>query len=81
VTIGGFDTLGRQLPNGGFEYDAAIRQIMQKYCAGSQSSPTQFGPGIAANHVASIPYDVQPTPIAVPRKSKRSLYMGKLGMH
>lgn len=80
VTIGSFDTLGRQLPNGGFEYDAAIRQIMQKYCAGNLSSPTQFGPGIAANHVASIPYDVQPTPIAVPKKSKRSLYMGKLGM-
>lgn len=80
VTIGSFDALGRQLPNGGFEYDAAIRQIMQKYCAGNQSSPTQFGPGIAANHVASIPYDVQPTPIAVPKKSKRSLYMGKLGM-
>jgi len=82
VTIGNFDSLGRQLPGGGFEYDAAIRQIMQTYCAGNASkpAPTQFGPGIAANHVASIPYDLQPTPIAVPKKSKRSLYMGKLGM-
>ena len=80
VTIGSFDSLGRQLPGGGFEYDPAIRHTMQTYCAGNQSEPTQFGPGIAANHIASIPYDVQPTPIAVPKKSKRSLYIGKLGM-
>ncbi|MGV3485752.1 MAG: hypothetical protein ACO1RT_15150 [Planctomycetaceae bacterium] len=80
VTVGSFSTLGRQLPGGGFEYDAAIRQTMQTYCAGNQAEPTQFGPGIAANHIASIPYDVQPTPIAVPKKSKRSLYIGKLGM-
>jgi hypothetical protein len=80
VTIGSFESLGRQLPGGGFEYDPAIRQIMQKYCAGSKAELTKFGPGIAANHVASIPYDVSPTPIAVPKKSKRSLYMGKLGM-
>jgi len=80
VTIGSFETLGRQLPGGGFEYDPAIRSVMQKYCAGSESKPTQFGPGIAARHVNSIPFDVQPTPIAVPKKSKRSLYMSKLGM-
>lgn len=81
VTIGSFESLGHQLPGGGFEYDPRIRQVMQKYCAGNQSSPTQFGPGIAANHVASIPFDVKATPIAVPKKSKRSLYMGKLGMN
>lgn len=81
VTIGSFESLGQQFAGGKFEYDAGIRQIMQKYCAGNQSSPTQFGPGIAANHIASIPYDVKPTPIAVPKKSKRSLYMGKLGMN
>jgi len=81
VTIGSFESLGRSLPGGGFEYDPAIRQVMQKHCAGNQAQPTQFGPGIAANHVASIPYDVSPSPIAVPRKSKKSLYMGRLGMN
>jgi hypothetical protein len=80
VTIGSFETLGRQLPGGGFEYDPAIRQVMEKYCAGNQTEPTKFGPGIAANHIASIPYDVRPAPIAVPKKSKKSLYMGKFGM-
>ncbi len=80
VAIGSFESLGRPLPGGGFEYDPAIRRIMQTYCAGNDSRSTQFGPGIAANHVDLIPFDVSPTPIAVPKKSKRSLYMGKLGM-
>ncbi len=80
VTIGSFESLGQQLPNGNFEYDPAIRQVMQTHCAGNQSQPTKFGPGVAANHVAMIPYDVSPTPIAVPKKSKRSLFIGKLGM-
>jgi len=80
VTIGSFESLGQQSPGGKFEFNADIKQIMQKYCAGNQSQATKFGPGIAANHIASIPFDVRPTPIAVPRKSKKSLYIGKLGM-
>ncbi len=80
VTIGSFTDLGRQMPDGGFEYDPAIRKVMETYCAGNQSQPTKFGPGIAANHIANIPYDIQPLPIAVPKKSKRSLFIGKLGM-
>ncbi len=80
VTIGSFESLGRSMPDGSFEYDPGIRQVMQNYCAGNQTAPSQFGQGIAAKHVASIPFDVKPTPIAVPKKSKRSLYMGKIGM-
>ncbi len=80
VTIGSFDSLGRSLPDGSFEYDPGILKVMQTYCAGSQTAPSQFGKGIAAKHVASIPFDVKPSPIAVPKKSKRSLYMGKIGM-
>jgi hypothetical protein len=80
VTIGSFHSLGQTKPDGGFEYTPAIRRVMETHRAGSDQEPTQFGPGIRARHVASIPYDVHPTPIAVPRKSKRSLYSGRLGM-
>ncbi len=80
VTIGSFDSLGQSLPTGGFEYAPAIRRVMENHRAGNDVEATQFGPGIRARHVASIPYDVNPTPIAVPKKSKRSLYSGRLGM-
>jgi len=80
VTIGSFNELGQSKPGGGFEYTPAIRRVMQEHRAGNDVEPTQFGPGIRARHVASIPYDINPTPIAVPKKSKRSLYSGRLGM-
>lgn len=80
VTIGSFDQLGDARPGGAFEYAPAIRQVMAEYRAGGDAKPSQFGPVIRAKHVASLPFDVKPTPIAVPRKSKRSLYSGRIGM-
>jgi len=82
VTIGSFESLGQQSPGGKFQFTAEIRQIMQKYCAGGQAPPAEYkGSGVVANNIALIPFDVRPTPIAVPRKSKRSLFIGnKLGM-
>lgn len=80
VTIGSFDRLGANAPGGKFEYDAAIRAVMATYCAGNKLEATAKGPGLAPKHVKTIPFDVKPTPIAVPRKSKRSIYSGKLGM-
>ena len=82
VTVGSFDSLGRELPDGQFEYNAEIRQVMDRYRA-FNSQVARYVPGkngIAANHAAMIPFDVQPAPIAVPKKSKRSLYNGSLGM-
>ena len=76
VTIGSFDTLGRELPGGGFQYEPEIRRLMQQYSAlnASRSQRVPGRQGVAANHVAMIPFDVQPTPIAIPKVSKRSLY-------
>ncbi len=85
VTVGSFEDLGRELPDGQFEYAADIRSTMNKYRAlnvrpelarqvpvGSKS--------VAANSVALIPFDVEPKPIIVPKSSKRSLYGAALGM-
>ena len=82
VTVGSFATLGRELPDGRFEYAADIRATMQKYSAYNPQKARMI-PGqnrVAANHAAMIPFDVKPTPIAVPKVSKRSLYGTKLGM-
>ncbi|MFG0254897.1 MAG: hypothetical protein ACF787_07340, partial [Rhodopirellula sp. JB053] len=81
VTIGSFDSLGRELPNGGFEYSPEILRVMNEYRAFNldpelaehvKQKTTQ---GVPVKCVAErFPFDIQPTPIAVPKVSKRSLY-------
>jgi hypothetical protein len=80
VTIGTFDNLGRELPGGHFQYAPEITRVMQQYSALNASKTRKITgqPGVAANHIAMIPFDVQPTPIAIPRVSKRSLYSGRV---
>ncbi len=80
VTIGSFDNLGVRTANGGFQYDPKIQAVMRKYCAGQNMTRTPDGRHMAlkANHVDWIPYDLSPKPIAVPKKSKRSLYTATL---
>lgn len=91
VTVGSFDTLGRDLPGGGFEYAPEIRRVIKEFSAlnvrPELARQVPAGTrGIAANGVAgknkviAIPFDVEPTPIAVPKASKRSLYGSKIGM-
>ncbi|MEC7408146.1 MAG: hypothetical protein VYB72_04995 [Planctomycetota bacterium] len=85
VTIGSFEQLGRELPDGRFEYTPEIRAVMKKYSAfnvdPSIARQVPSGTrGIVGNGVAKIPYDVQPTPIAVPKLSKRSIYGAAFGM-
>lgn len=85
VTVGSFDTLGRELPGGGFEYAPEIRQVVEKFKAFNvrpelaRQVPTNSR-GAAANNAAMIPFDVEPTPIAVPKVSKRSIYSSALGL-
>ncbi|WP_143544045.1 hypothetical protein [Rhodopirellula sp. MGV] len=76
VTIGSFDSLGRELPDGRFEYAPEIRRVMVEFSALNAPNSRSLNGGAAymANHVAMIPFDVQPAPIAIPKASKRSLY-------
>ncbi len=84
VTIGSFDTLGRELPDGRFEYDAEIRKVMKEFSAFNvrpelaQQVPAGTK-GVASNNVAMIPFDVEPTPISVPKPTRRSLYGATFG--
>ncbi|MEM9828530.1 MAG: hypothetical protein AAF958_18220 [Planctomycetota bacterium] len=78
VTVGSFESLGTELPEGKFRYDDAILQVMRDYSVYNvpqgQAAQVPQGKGLAANAAALIPFDVQPRPFAVPKPSKRSLY-------
>jgi hypothetical protein len=86
VTVGSFETLGRELPDNGFEYAPEILRVMNEYRAFNldpklaehvKQKTTQ---GVPVKCVAEqFPYDVEPLPIAVPKASKRSLYGAALG--
>jgi hypothetical protein len=83
VTVGSFESLGNQLPGGGFQYNPEILQTMRTYSAmnvdpGLARQVPRGAKGIAGNNIKMIPFDVEPTPIAIPKKTKRSLY-GSLG--
>ena len=84
VTVGSFDTLGRELPDGRFEYSSEIRKVMKEYSAFNvrpelaRQVPTG-SKGMAGNNVAMIPFDVEPTPITVPKPTRRSLYGATFG--
>ncbi len=85
VTVGSFEELGRELPDGNFEYAPDIRQTIKKYAALNvrpelARQVPKGSKSVAANAVAKIPFDIQPKPIVVPKASKRSLYGAALGM-
>lgn len=85
VTVGSFDELGRQLPNGQFEYTAPIRKLMQQYSALNvrpelARQVPAYQKGVASNNIGMVPFDVQPVPIAVPKLSKSSMYKAAFGM-
>lgn len=86
VTIGSFESLGRELPGGRFEYDPAILRVMNEFRAFNvdpniaRQVNGRAGQGaMATNHRGNVPFDVQPTPIAVPRAAKRKSigFMGR----
>jgi hypothetical protein len=87
VTVGSYDDLGRELPDGQFDYAADIRQTMKKYSALNvrPELARQVSGGtnnaMAANAAALIPFDVEPKPIIVPKTSKRSLYNAAFGIN
>lgn len=86
VTIGSFDELGRDLPDGGFEYAAPILRVMDEYRAFNvdpdlaNQIKRQTTQGVPVKCVAEkYPFDVQPMAIVVPKANKRSLYSATLG--
>ena len=77
--------LSFEVPGGGFEYAPEIRSVVRKYSAFNvQPELANQVPastrGVASNNVAMIPFDVEPKPMAVPKRTKRSLYGAALGM-
>lgn len=77
VTIGSFNTLGTRLPDGRIELDPRIVQIIKTFSA----DPAPPVPGIPTlgykpKTLVGIPFDIQPVPVEVPKRSFAADYAG-----
>ena len=82
VTIGSFDSLGSQLPDGQFQYNPDMQLVMNQYCGyrninARDPITNAVIPTTSVNSKDKIPFDIQGKPIAVPRPSAKS-YAGSL---
>lgn len=69
VAIGSFDSEGTTLANGTIDINPEIYHIMKTYGARPRQLPGQGVLGLQPTQVDGIPFDVQPLPMKVPRRS------------
>ncbi len=73
VTVGSFNSVGTQLPDGRLDLLPEIYEIMQRY--GAERSPLpQHGQALKPRTLDGIPFDVQPLPVQVPHRDLASNY-------
>ncbi|NQT16515.1 MAG: hypothetical protein HQ582_27395 [Planctomycetes bacterium] len=68
VTVGSFDSIGQQMPDGRTEVSPAVQAVVDRF--GPKQTP--FGGqtrGMAQQMLLGIPFDMQPKPVHVPKQS------------
>ena len=104
VTVGSFNTLGKEDQRKNFTYEPLMQDIINRFSGSSQVTRTKYGatqtPRILIDMIDakkfpelsqgdeksrnlwaakySIPFDIKPTPIAVPKAATTSIYSGSL---
>jgi len=69
VTVGSFDSTGAPRPDGKIEINPKIHAIMRTFGAEQASLPGQPGGALKPKTLVGIPFDLQPIPVQVPRRS------------
>jgi len=69
VTVGSFDSEGMELPDGRVEINPGIFRAMEQFRAQPKQLPGGSEVGLVPRRLDGIPFDVQPLPIPVPRRS------------
>jgi hypothetical protein len=73
VTVGSFDSLGKDAPGGAIDIDKRILKIIQTY-GPSHKAMAGGATGLQPKSLNGIMFDVQPEPIATPRVSVAAAY-------
>jgi hypothetical protein len=73
VTVGSFNSVGKELPDGRLDLAPEVYKIMQSYGA-EKVALRQNGQGMKPRTLDGIPFDLQPLPVKVPREGLASNY-------
>jgi hypothetical protein len=74
VTIGSFELVGTERPDGKTEIHPGIHRIMQEYGPIEQARPGSPVAEVYSRTLNGIPFDPQPLPVLVPRESIAATY-------
>lgn len=69
VTVGSFDSTGAPRPDGKIEINPKIHAIMRIFGGEQTSAPGQPGGALKPKTLVGIPFDLQPIPVQVPKRS------------
>jgi len=74
VTVGSFSSVGSRRADGKIEINPAIHTIMKTFGADTTVEPGKPPEVGKPKKLAGIPFDVQPVPVEVPRRSLSNVY-------
>jgi hypothetical protein len=74
VTVGSFESAGTPRQDGRIEINPAVLRIMQSYSPQQRQVGDHGMAGLVPRTLGGIPFDVQPTPVAVPKRSVAADY-------
>jgi hypothetical protein len=69
VTVGSFDSVGTPRSDGRIEINPEIHRIMKTFGAEATTLPGQSTPVTPLKTLVGIPFDIQPVPVQVPKRS------------
>jgi hypothetical protein len=69
VTVGSFNSVGMPRSDGRTEINPEIHQIMKRFGAETTTLPGQETPVTPLKTLVGIPFDIQPIPVEVPKRS------------
>jgi len=69
VTVGSFDSVGAPRADGRIEINPKIHTIMQTFGADRTNMPGLTSGATAVKSLVGIPFDIQPMPVQVPKRS------------
>ena len=73
VTVGSFDWVSRRLPDGRSEINPAVQAVIDRFGPTQTPFGGQTG-GLAQQTLVGIPFDLQPKPVHVPKRSISAEY-------
>ena len=74
VTVGSFETVGIPQQDGRIEMNPVVLRIMQSYSLQQSPRDGRAMAGRMPRSLGGIPFDIQPAPVAVPKRSVAADY-------